>query len=153
MPHRGKRAIDADHGISFRSSLTLFCFEIGDRFGQIDIGATMIEVDPHVRITLRGFNYSRVERRASDRVDAFFRIDIVRREMQITRFIVNHPAPHRDRVPEHLIGDAELLKRVNSARRKREIDRAPADNVAFAWISPPFVKIDIVSTPPQVRCE
>ena len=73
--------------------------------------------------------------------------------MQIARFVVDHPAAHRDGVPQHFIGDAELLERVNPAGRKREIDRASADDVAFARISPAFVKIDIVSAPAQVRCE
>ena len=126
---------------------------MADRFGQIDISATMIEMNPHVGITLRGFDYTRVERRAPDRVDAFFWIDIVRREMQIAGFIVNHPAAHRDRVLEHLIGDTELLESMNPSRREREIDRSATDDIAFARVSPSFVKIDIVSAPPQVGSE
>ena len=54
---------------------------------------------------------------------------------------------------QHFIGDAELLERVNPARREREIDRASADDIAFARVGPSFVKIDIVSAPPQVRRE
>ena len=73
--------------------------------------------------------------------------------MQIAGFIVNHPAAHRDRVLEHLIGDTELLERMNPARREREIDRSAADDIAFTRIGPPFVKIDIVSAPPQIRSE
>ena len=130
-----------------------FGFQIGDRFGQIDIGATMIEMHAHVRITLRGFDHGRVERCAADRVDAFVRIDIVRREMQIARFVVNHPAAHRDGVAQHFIGDPELLERVNPARGEREIDRASADDIAFARIGAPLVKIDFVSAPPQIRRE
>jgi hypothetical protein len=66
---------------------------------------------------------------------------------------VDHAAAHRDGVSQHFIGDAELLERVNPARREREIDRSSADNIAFARIGPSLVKIDIVPAPPQVRAE
>ena len=66
---------------------------------------------------------------------------------------MNHPAAHRDGVLEHFIGDADLFERMNAARRKRQIDRAPADDVAFARISAPLVKIDIVPAPAQIARE
>ena len=76
---------------------------------KIDIGAAMIEVDPHIRITLRCFDYGGVERGAADRIDEFARVAIVGGEMQIAGFVVNHPAAHGDRVLQNFIGDAELL--------------------------------------------
>jgi hypothetical protein len=42
---------------------------------------------------------------------------------------------------------------MSAPRRDRQIDRSPADDVAFARISAPLVKIDIVSAPAQVRGE
>jgi hypothetical protein len=60
---------------------------------------------------------------------------------------MNHSAAHRDCVFQHFIGDPDLLERVNSARRKREIDRATADHVAFTRITSALIKIDIVSAP------
>jgi hypothetical protein len=56
-------------------------------------------------------------------------------------------------VLEHLIGDTELLERMNPARRERKIDRTPTDNVAFARISPSLIKIYIVPAPAQIRGE
>ena len=70
--------------------------------------------------------------------------------MQLAGFVVDHAAAHRDGVPQDFIGDAELFERVNSARGKREVDRASADDVALARIGASFVKIDLVSAPPQV---
>ena len=66
---------------------------------------------------------------------------------------MDHSAAHRDRVLEHLIGDTELLERVNPARRDREIDGTPTDDVAFARVSPTLVKIDVISAPAQIRGE
>src|SRR5438094_8506594 len=63
------------------------------------------------------------------------------------------PAAHRDGGPQHFVSDPELLERVNPARRERGIDRAPADNIAFARIGSSLVKIDIVATAPQVGGE
>ena len=54
---------------------------------------------------------------------------------------------------QDFVGDAELFERVNPAGGKREIDRASADDIAFARIGPAFVKIDIVSAPPEIRGE
>jgi hypothetical protein len=54
---------------------------------------------------------------------------------------------------QHFIRDTELLECVNPACRNREINRSPADNIAFTRISPSFVKIDIVSAPAQIRRE
>ena len=62
---------------------------------------------------------------------------------------MDHPAAHRDGVPQHFIRDAELFERVNAARREREIDRAPADEISLTRISAPLVKIDFVSAPAQ----
>jgi len=73
--------------------------------------------------------------------------------MQGPGFVVNHPAAHWDRMFEHVIGDAELFEGVNSPRRDGEIDRPSTDDIAFAWISPPLVKIDIVPASPEVRAE
>ena len=56
-------------------------------------------------------------------------------------------------MPQYFIGDTELLECVNSPRRDGEIDRPSTDNIAFAWISPPLVKIDIVPASPEVRTE
>ncbi len=42
---------------------------------------------------------------------------------------------------------------MNTARREREVNRPPTDNIAFARISAAFIKIDIVSAPPQIRGE
>src|SRR5437867_9227281 len=113
----------------------------------------MIEMDSHVRITLRCLDESRVECGAPDRVDALFGIDIVRRKMQIAGFIVDHASAHRNRVSQHVICDLNLFERVNPTRRNSEIDRASAYNVAFTRISPSLVKIDIVSAPAQVGGE
>ena len=63
---------------------------------------------------------------------------------------MNHPAAHRDGVSQDFIGDPELLQRVNPACRKRQIDRAPADEVPFARVSAPFVEIDLVPAPPEI---
>ena len=117
---------------------------------EIDVGAFVIEMHAHVRITLCRFDNRGVERGASDRVDAFVRIDIVGRKMQRAGFIMNHPAAHRDRVLQCFVGDPDLFERMNAARRNRQIDRASADDVAFARISAPLVKIDIVSAPSQI---
>src|SRR5947207_10918643 len=83
----------------------------------------------------------------------FVWIDIVGRKMEPPGFFVNHPAAHRDCVLEHFVGDPDLLQCVNAARGKREIDRASADHVAFARISPALVKIDIVSPPTEISRE
>src|SRR6266566_9434403 len=106
-----------------------------DRAIQIDVGALVIEIDSHGRVALSGFDHSRVERRAPDRVDAFFWIDIVRDKYGRPSRPggMNHPAPHRDGVLQDFICDPKLLERMNPARGEREIDRAPADNIAFAW--------------------
>src|SRR5438046_6823567 len=51
--------------------------ELSRRRVEIDISATVIEIDAHVRVTLGGFDHGGVERGAADRVDALFWIDIV----------------------------------------------------------------------------
>ena len=62
---------------------------------------------------------------------------------------MDHAAAHRDGVPQHFIGDAELFERVNSAGGKRKIDRASADDVSLARIGAAFVKIDLVTAASQ----
>ena len=70
--------------------------------------------------------------------------------MEITGFVMDHAAAHRDGVSQYVVGDSDLLEGMNPARRERKIDRAPADNIAFARVGPSFIKIDIVATAPQV---
>ena len=121
---------------------------------QIDLRANVIEQDAHVWITQCGLDHRRVERGAADRVNALVRIAIVRREMEIAGSRacgMDHAAAHGDGVPHHFVGDAELLERVNPAGRERQVDRAPADEVARARVGPPFVQIDLMSAPPKVR--
>ena|SRR5438093_8684251 len=124
---------------------------MADRFVQIDVSAFVIEVDAHVRVPLRGFDYRGVKGSAPDRVDAFFGINIIRREMQCAGFIMNHAATHRDRVPQRFVSDPDLFERMNPTRRNCQIDRTSANNVAFARISSPLVKIDFVTASPKVR--
>jgi len=64
---------------------------------------------------------------------------------------VDHAARHWDRVLEHFFGDAELLERVNAARRERKVDGSPTDRVAFARIGPPLAKLDLVPAPTEIR--
>lgn len=124
----------------------------GRRF-EIDLGATVIEEDAHVRITKRGFDHRRVKRGAPDRVDVLERVAVVRGEMEVAGFVVDHPARHRDRVLEHFVGNAELFKGVDAAGREREIDRPAANDIPFPRIGPPFVQLDVVATPPEIRGE
>src|SRR5439155_4747857 len=99
----------------------------------------------------RRFDYCGVKRGAPNGVDAVLGIDIVRREMQCAGFIMNHPATHRDRVTERFVSDPDLFERMNPTRRNCQIDRTSANNVAFARISSPLVKIDFVAASPKVR--
>jgi hypothetical protein len=73
--------------------------------------------------------------------------------MQYAGFVMNHPSAHWDRVPERFVSDPDLFECMNPARRNRQIDRAPTNKIALAWIGPSLVKIDIVPAAPQVRCE
>jgi hypothetical protein len=66
---------------------------------------------------------------------------------------MNHPAAHWDCVLQCFIRDADLFERMYAASRNRQINRSPADYVSFARISASLVKIDIVSTPPQIGGE
>ncbi len=75
------------------------------------------------------------------------------REVQCAGFIVNHSTAHWDCVFQSLGSDPDLFERMNAACRNRQVDRASADNVPFARIGPPFVKIDLVPTPSQIRPE
>src|SRR5205814_10529929 len=117
LTHRRERTIDADHPVSAHRHLTVFCLEISDRFGQIYIGATMIEMHSHVWITLGRVDDGRVERRAPDRIDAVFRIDIVRDKdwRSSRRGGMDHSAAHWYCVFEHFVSNAELLERMNPA--------------------------------------
>ena len=122
---------------------------------NVDADALVIEVDAHVWITLPGFDHGRVQRRAPDRIDVLAWIDIVGRENDaVSRPCgMDHPAAHRNRVLQYFIRDSDLFERMDPARRKREINRTPADHVSFARIGPAFVKIDLVSAPAQIRGE
>jgi hypothetical protein len=71
--------------------------------------------------------------------------------MELSGFVVDHPAAHRDGMPQHFIGDAKLLEGVNASRREREIDRASANDISFTRIGPALVEVDFISTPPEVR--
>ena len=51
-----KRAIDADHSIATHGQFAGLSFQMAHRFGQIDVGAFVIEMDTHIRITLRRLN-------------------------------------------------------------------------------------------------
>ena len=70
--------------------------------------------------------------------------------MQLAGSIVNHPTAHRDRVLQCFLGDPDLFQRVNPACRNRQIDRASADDVPFAGVSAPLVKIYVVSAPSEI---
>ena len=61
---------------------------------------------------------------------------------------MDHAAAHRDGVLQYFVGDTELLERVNSAGGEGKVNRATADDVAFAGIGSALVKIDLVSPPP-----
>src|SRR6266436_4257272 len=116
----------------------------------MDVGAFMIEMHADVWITLCRFNNRGVERCASDRINTFFWIDIVRAKMQLAGSIVNHSTAHRDRVLQCFLGDPDLFQRVNPACRNRQIDRATADDVPFPGVSAPLVKIYVVSVPSEI---
>ena len=120
---------------------------------NIDSGALVIEMHADVWIALCRFDNCGVERCASDRINTFFWIDIVRAKMQLAGSIVNHPTAHRDRVFQCFLGDPDLFQRVNPACRNRQIDRTSAEDVPFARVSAPLVKIHLVSAPPQIRGE
>ena len=84
LAHRGERAIDADDGVAARGHFDVVSVlsRLRECRIQIDIGAAMIEMHAHVRITLRGFDHGGVERGAPDRVDVLVRVAIVRGEMR-----------------------------------------------------------------------
>ena len=82
---------------------------MSNRGVEIDLGALTIEMHADICITLCRFNNRAVERCASDRINAFFRIDIVRAKMQLAGSIVNHPTAHRDRVLQCFLGNSDLF--------------------------------------------
>src|SRR5882724_7129557 len=116
----------------------------------MDLGAFMIEMHADVWITLCRFDNRGVEGCASDRINTFFRIDIVRAKMQLSGSIVNHPTAHRDCVLQCFLGDPDLFERVNAACRNCQIDRAPTNDVPFAGVSAPLVKIYVVSASSEI---
>src|SRR4029077_9678105 len=89
---------------------------------KIDVGAAMIEMNAHARITLCRFDHCSVQRRATNRIDELVRIAVVWGKMEAAGFVVNHATAHWNGVPQYFVGDSELLERVNSAGREREID-------------------------------
>ena len=73
--------------------------------------------------------------------------------MELARFVVDHPAAHRDGVLQDFIGNAELLERMNSTGGKRQIDRAAAHEVAGARIGSPLVQLDLIPAPAEIGRE
>src|SRR5207248_318936 len=67
--------------------------------------------------------------------------------------VVDHSPPHRDGVPHHFPGNAELLQCMNTARRNREINRASADEISRARIRSTLIKGHLVSPSPEIRSE
>jgi hypothetical protein len=53
-------------------------------------------------------------------------------------------------VSQRFISNADLFERVNATCRNRQINRAPADDVSFAGVSAPLVKIHFVSAPAEI---
>src|SRR4051812_33879431 len=73
--------------------------------------------------------------------------------MEVTGFVMDHPAGHGDGMLKDFIGDAELSERVDPAGREREIDRAAADQVPFAWIAATLVEFDVVAAASEISGE
>ena len=71
--------------------------------------------------------------------------------MQRSGLVMDHPAVHWNRVSQRLVGNSNLFEGVNPARRNCQVDRATTDDVSFARISAPFIKIDFVSAPSKIR--
>ena len=122
---------------------------------EIDFGAAVIEVDRDVWIAQRGFDYGRVERRATDGIDVLPRVAIVGRKVELASRAcgMNHPAGHGDGVLENFIRDAELLERMNPARRERQVDRAAGHEIPRARIGPALVELDEMAAPTQISGE
>jgi hypothetical protein len=71
---------------------------------------------------------------------------------------MDHAAPHRDGVLEDFVGQIKLLKGMNAAGGEGEVNRATANHVTCARVSPAFVKINLNPTPAeeggeQASCE
>ena len=62
---------------------------------------------------------------------------------------MDHAAAHRDGVLEDFIGEAKLLKSMNAAGGKGEINRAAANGVSGARVGPAFVEIDLDAAPAE----
>src|SRR5438132_3671227 len=126
---------------------------MSNRRVEINPSAPVIEIHTNVGITLCRFDYCRVERGASDRVDTFLGINVVWRKLQCTTAIMDHPAAHRDRVSQRFLGNPNLFQRMDPARRNGQVNGASADDVPFARISAPLVQIHLVPASSQIRCE
>src|SRR5207237_5729843 len=146
-----KSAIDADDSVgpSFNYLTVRICGRHGpfctgrDEFRgsgiKIDVGTAMIEMNSHARITLCRFDHCSVQRRATNRIDELVRIAVVWGKMEGAGFVVNHATAHWNGVPQHFVGDSELLERVNSAGRKSKINGASANDISLTRISASFV--------------
>src|SRR5438477_6086431 len=126
---------------------------MSNRRVEINPSAPVIEIHTDVGITLCRLDYCRVERGASDRVDTFLRIDIIRAKMQFAGSVVNHPTTHWDRVSQRFLGNPDLFERMDPACRNGQVNGASADDVPFARISAPLVQIHFVPASSQIRCE
>jgi hypothetical protein len=51
------------------------------------------------------------------------------------------------------IGNSNLLERVDPSRGDRQINGSPANDIAFARIDAPLVKIDLVPSPTKIRSQ
>src|SRR3954453_20065480 len=96
---------------------------------EIGLRATMIEFNVDVCITLSRFDHGRVQRSASNRVDIFGGIAVIRCKVQFPISVVDEATAHRNGVLQNLIGDAELIQGVNSTGGKCQINRSSTDEI------------------------
>jgi hypothetical protein len=104
-------------------------------------------------VTLGSLDDDGIERAPADRIDTLVRVAVVGRKMEAAGFIVNHPASHRDGVPQDFVGQPELSKSVNAAGGKGEVDRPSADGISGAGIGAAFVEFDLVTALPEEGAE
>src|SRR4029077_14445667 len=123
---------------------------MSERRIDIHAGALVIEMDTNIGIALCRFDNRCIECRSPDRVDALFRIYVVRREMQRPGFVMDHPAAHWNRVSQRFISNPDLFERVNAACRNRQVNRASPNDISFVRVSAPLVKIHFVSAPSEI---
>jgi hypothetical protein len=116
----GKCAIDADHGLTLSGSFT--GFETSGHRIEIDIDTFVVEVHADGWKSLRRFDHGGVKCRASNRVDALVRVDVVRRKVQFAGFIMDHSAAHWDCVAQCFIRNSNLRECVNPPRGDRKIN-------------------------------